>query len=348
MKYQEEPLYAEKYRSAYFRGIEQLIDKRYETARHDRETAWADFPAHLEEHRRRVVELLGWPLCEYRHEIPEVKCELLSDEETYRLYRMTVFALPDVPFCGLFFMQKEDSPRPLVVSLHGNEGTPELCSSVIGPSYNYNEMTQRLVRQGVHVYVPQTLMWNVSKYGAPYDRQKTDTMLKHLGGSIDSLEIYFIMKALDYLCTLSEVKPEAIGACGLSYGGFFSLLLMAIDTRICSAISSARFVDIDFEMERLKTRGNCVDIWYGSARELTLVELAMLCWPRKLFISMARGDSLVPYSLAEKACAELAGRTEGQTDVSFYEFLPFEGDHEFSWDETPINKMMSILNSQTY
>ena len=343
MKYRETPLFSERYRAEYYEGIQRVIEERYERAREERTAAWRDFPGRMEEHRRRAAMTLGWPLTEYQAGAPEARYELLSREEGYSVYRLTVYPLPGLPFSGLLFLREGDAARPLAVALHGNEGTPEMCAEVAGPSYNYNRMTERLLDCGVHVYSPQTLMWKKETWGAAYDRRGVDEALKYLGGSVDGLEIYCVRKALDALCQRGDVDNGALGACGLSYGGLYAMLLAAVDTRVRAVLSAGRFVDSDFEMNRLRRGGDTQDVWFGSALHLTLVEMAMLCWPRTLIVSMARGDRLVPFELAEKAMEEVRERTEGVDDGSWVRFLPFEGEHEFDRSDAPIEELMSAL-----
>ena len=58
---------------------------------------------------------------------------------------------------------------------------------------------------------------------------------------------------------------------------------------------------------------------------------------------MAMGDQIVSYSLAEKAMTELAPRIASTAGEGWFEFLPFEGDHEFCPDDGPIRALAADL-----
>ena len=79
-----------------------------------------------------------------------------------------------------------------MIAQHGGLGTPELCSTLFEgeTSYNYKDMTQRILKHDVNVFAPQMLLWEKESYGIDYDREYIDAVLKMLGGSITALEIY--------------------------------------------------------------------------------------------------------------------------------------------------------------
>ena len=276
------------------------------------------------------------------HAVPSASKTLLAEEEGFDLYRVQIEVMPGVPFAGLLFLQKGEGTRPLVLSVHGKEGTPEIAGSVLGETYNYNEMTMRLLRQGVHVFAPQLMLWNVEMYGAPYDRKAMDEQLRHLGGSMTALEVLCLKKSIDYVCALPQVDAQRIGMCGLSYGGFYTLLTMAMDTRIRAGISCARFADVDFDIHHIRVNGGVQEVWQDSAAHFTHVEMAMLCWPRMLCLSLAKDDPLIEFPMACKAWEELQRRTASQKG-EWLRFVPFEGVHEFPPDDEEILRLVREL-----
>lgn len=263
--YIEAPVDSEVYRAQYRDGIYALIGRRYEEARARRLNGWASFPEGREEYKREVTKLLGWPLTQKRGDAPKAMLAPLFEEGGVRVLRARIEALPGVYMTGALFL-RDGGARPFVMALHGKEGTPELCASLLGDSSNYNDMARRLVARGANVFAPQLLLWNADRFGAPYDRARADEALKHTGGSIVALELYCLMRCLD--CALNEgwADIDHIGACGLSYGGFYALGLMAMDERVRAAVSAARFTDIDFERSRVWSGGLADMSWFGSAR----------------------------------------------------------------------------------
>ena len=179
--------------------------------------------------------MLGWPLVGFStKKLSNVKSELLSEEDGYEIYRMQFEILEGVNLTGLFFKQSVYEKKPLVIVQHGGHGTPEQLSGMYGNTANYNDMLKRVRRYGVHVFAPQLLLWR-DEYNVPFDRRAIDGRLKRVGSSITAIEVFGIMRILDYFEYQEYVS--CFGMVGLSYGGFYPLYTAAVDTRIKSAIS---------------------------------------------------------------------------------------------------------------
>ena len=137
---------------------------------------------------------------------------------------------------GILFVRGKDHKRPLVIAQHGGLGTPEMCSGFFD-SENYNDMTRRILQKGVNVFCPQLYLWDQQRFGrGTPDRTSLDNSLKHMGSSIAAVELDGLMKCIDWLSGLSWVDAERIGMIGLSYGGFYTLYLTALDKRIKAAL----------------------------------------------------------------------------------------------------------------
>ena len=98
-------------------------------------------------------------------------------------------------------------------------------------------MTRRILKNDVHVFAPQLLIWCPERYKLPFERVDIDRDLKQVGSSITAIEIYSIQKALDLFSEKPYIDEERIGMIGLSYGGFYTLFTAACDKRIKSCIS---------------------------------------------------------------------------------------------------------------
>ena len=108
--------------------------------------------------------MLGWPLTEIEnHKVSSVAMAMLSEEDTYRIYRVTMEVLDGLKMTGLFF-QKKAGVKPMVIVQHGGYGTPELISNFYGDTSNYNDMLERVLKQDVHVFAPQLLLWQGESY----------------------------------------------------------------------------------------------------------------------------------------------------------------------------------------
>ncbi len=337
LKYQEEVTAATPLRKAYLDSIGRLIDERQTQFMCKREERCADIVRNRDAAKQQFIEMLGWPLTQARSPVKSVKEEQLASDDGIQIVRMTFEIFDDFYYYGVLFRHGEEQ-LPLVISQHGAEGSPERCSGLLtGGSSNYNDMTQRIVSQHVNVFAPQMLLWNQEQYGIDYNRQDIDARLRRLGGSITALELYCLQCCMDYLEQQTYIQKGKMGMCGLSYGGFYTLFTAAIDERIKSAISCSFF------NERAKHLKNDW-AWKDAAISFGDSETVLLCYPRKLYLEVGMSDDLVKFEFVEREYARLQKeiRVCGLDDA-WVEFLPFQGTHEFSWDDRPIEEMVCLL-----
>ncbi len=338
MTYTELPELAECFRQEYVNSVEKLIQKKYEEASAERKKFAKSIKGHEDEYRMKLVHQLGWPLTEYfsegdrKKEIPKVKKHFVIKEADYHIYRLQIEIFPEFWYYGLFFVKEDGKKRPLVISQHGGQGTPELCSTIYEEgSSNYNDMTRRIMEYDVNVFVPQMLLWEMPKYGAAYDRHLIDNQLKRLGGCITALELFCLMRSIDYLSGLSENDIHKMGMVGLSYGGMFTLHMAALDVRLKTAVSCSYFCDRFYENWNDWT-------YYGSAYHFLDAETAMLVHPRKIHLAMGDTDQLFS---AEKSQQEFEKVSDAYEDeLSWIDLTIFEGEHEFMKENDLIDKMM--------
>ena len=337
MKHVETSNAGEVFRKEYLNSVERLIRQKNEEAVRERERYAKQFRGHEEEYRLELVRQLGWPLNEYfakkegELSVPEVKKTFVTKEEDISIYRLQLEVFPEFWYYGILFAKEDGKKRPLVISQHGGQGTPELCSSLYEEgSDNYNDMTQRLLQYDVNVFAPQMLLWNIPQYRVSYDRDLLGNQLKRLGGSITAMELTCLMRSLDYLLTLEVVDATKIGMAGLSYGGMYALHMAALDVRLKSTISCSYFCDRFHE--------NWTDWTYqNSAYHFQDAETAMLVYPRKLHLAMGDKDHLFSW---EKSCQEFERIKQIYADdLSWIDLTIFHGDHEFIKDDTLLEKL---------
>ncbi len=322
------------YKQKYLSDIEGLIEARQKSALDNRKEYVKDIFKDPEKYREDFRKLLGYPLCgEKRRQAPKVTSQKLSEEEGYTIYRMQYEIVDGVTMTGLFFRMNSDEKRPLVIVQHGGEGTPEAISGVYGFTSNYNDMLQRVIRYGVHAFAPQLLLWTERKYGIPFDRYELDSRLKSVGSSIAALEIYGIMRALDYFEALDEVGN--FGMVGLSYGGFYTQCVTALDVRIRSAISCSYF-------NQRKKYPHPDWTWFDSMNRLGDAELACLAYPRRLCIELGKQDDLFGCEDGVAEFARLKDLCEA-VGTDWIDLILYEGGHEFCKDDMPIKRLIEDI-----
>lgn len=336
MKYVESQEKSKEFKEGYVNGFYALINELQEEADKGRAEYAKNIFDEPEKYREDFRKILGWPLTGYvEKEIPTVRSEKLSDEDEYTIYRMHIDILPKLTLTGLFYKQKGDGKKPLVIAQHGALGTPELISGFCenGYTHNYNDMLLRIVDKGVHVFAPQLLLWNADKYGVKYSRELIDSRLKDFGGSVTAVEIHGIMRVLDYFETQDYVGN--FGMVGLSYGGFFTLYTTALDTRIKSAISCSFF-------SRHERNPRCDWGFFGIANKFNDAEIACLAYPRHLCLQMGKDDFFWDSKYTLTAFDELKSYCK-KVGTNWVDLIMFEGTHEFYKGDEPIERLVKDI-----
>lgn len=337
MEYREEMQVAKSYKQNYLHGIEHIINQRQREAEEIRASYTKNIFEASADYREALKKMLGWPLVGHTADsLPRVVTEKLADEATHSIYRMQFEILDEVVMSGLFFKAKVDEKRPLAIVQHGGAGTPELISGIYGGTDNYNDMLEMVVRHGVHAFAPQLLLWD-EKYKVPFDRNAIDARLKRVGSSITAVEIYGIIRILDYFESQSYV--ENFGMVGLSYGGFYTLFTAAVETRIQSAVSCSFF--------NTRDRIGWSDwTWQNSAEKFDDAEIACLVYPRKLYLEVGDADELFDCKYAIESFEKLKKLCK-KVGTDWVELTVFEGNHEFCKDDARIERFISDLLSKS-
>ena len=294
---------AQPQREEYLDGLNKLIAKLREDSEAKREAYMnpESYHANPEKYRKDYYEMLGWPLTEYSGNlpIPNVRKVYVASDDRGDIYRMQIEVLDGLWFYGMYFVPKGKSEEKtgLVIMQHGGGGSPELCSDIVGDN-NYYNMTTRILDRGVRVFCSQILCWRRVVIPEPpvivlpeFNRHKIDIALKQMGSSIQAVETYAIMRCLDYLCSLPEVDETKIGMTGLSYGGFYTMMVTAAEPRIVSAYSSCAMNDrFKYDWEDWS--------WKNSGNTFTDERVCALCAPRRFYGEVGTQDAVFTYDTA--------------------------------------------------
>lgn len=322
-------------KAAYRDGLDSLIRAREEQYAAIRKAACQDIFVNGEEHRRKYCEMLGWPLTETgKRDVPAMSSEILGTEGDYEISRMRIAVLDGVTLTGLFFRYVPEDAQPFVIAQHGGAGTPELISGFYdGNTYNYNDMVERLMPHKVHIFAPQLLLWNVENYGEPYDRKVVDARLKRVGSSITAVEVYAIMRVLDW----AQTRYSSFGMIGLSYGGFYTLFTTAADTRIRSAVSCSFFSK---RQEYAWTDWT----WTNAAALYDDAEIACLSYPRRMCVQMGDHDNLFVIEHTRTEAERVREYCcDAGVEEDWFDCMVFDGTHELYKGEEAIARMVDDL-----
>ena len=334
------------YRMAYAEGVRKVVEKRRAKADAARQ-AYASpekVAANPEQYREALRRMLGWPLTEASRPMPKVTiCEEKMIAPGILMQRVQIETLPDLPFYGLLLIpQNRKEKMPLVISQHGGWGTPEQTANIHQPN-KYKSMTLRPAQAGCVVFAPQLLLWLEAEemegrvaYGLAHHRGQREHELRQLGGSIVALEVHSIMNAIDWLSTLPEVDGSRIGMMGISYGGFYTQMTAAVDTRIKAAVSNAFF------NERYRYCWHDFS-WFDSAYQMLDAEICALIAPRAFCIHVGTEDKVFDYEGAVQEFERLKPFFEAQNASAQLRFILSDVNHTLTDSGEEMEFLMNHL-----
>lgn len=140
-------------------------------------------------------------------------------------------------------------------------------------------------------------------------RTKESTLAKTLtvlGMSWPGLVAWDDMRTVDYLVTRPEVDPARIGCVGVSFGGWRSLFLTALDTRIAAGCVVGFMSTIRSMLRRHVDTHSWVHFVPGLHRHLDLPDVLTLAAPRPVLVQQCRRDGLFPLDGMEAAVKTIA------------------------------------------
>ena len=310
-------------RKEYLDGVKAWVEERKTFCAKQRETRILSEEKELL--RAEYIKTLGYPLTEYELESKEsVTCqaEQIVDGKNIKIYRLQLLVRKGLKLYGMLFVpEKLSDKNALIFALHGAKGSPETIGAVGSDSTNYNTFVRRLLKDNCVVFAPQTLIWNEVHEGDSYDRTALDFSLKQCGGSIVSLELFCLKRALDYFCEQSWIDSGRIGVAGMSYGGMYTLALSSIDTRVRATLCCGYFND--------RTNIRFSD-WahFGQGCVCLDAEQAMLILPRDLYIEVGEKDATFPIEFAVKEIEKLQRYAEKKGQSKHLTVHIHEGGHE--------------------
>lgn len=335
-----------KWRNDYLKELLGFIAKEKEQADKERRKYFSPSFASVEAYEADTVKfreeykrMLGIPYFD-RFEAPTEPVEKyeVAEDTLSRIYRVRVPIVKGLKMYGILFLVDSGGKAPLVIHPHGGHGTPERTYGFF--SEGYHEMVRRFLLRKVSIFMPQLLLWVPETDGDQYNRFNVDMNLKQLGTSLAGLEVYSIQKAIDWLVGEEGVDPERIGMAGLSYGGYYTLLTTAADTRIKAGYVSGAYKDSFLHNDR----DDATDMTFeGAARKFLDNEFIKLICPRPLFIEAASDDYYFDAEASRLRSFEAAETYDSLGIRDRFKFRIFEGIHEYPRDDEGLDFVLEHL-----
>jgi hypothetical protein len=108
------------------------------------------------------------------------------------------------------------------------------------------------------------------------------------------VEVWFGIRALDYLCSRPEVDKERIGMTGRSGGGSYSWTVAALDDRVKVIAPIAGITDLQNQVVDGCVAGHCDCMFFVNTYRWDFPQLAALIAPRPLLLGNSDKDGIFP------------------------------------------------------
>jgi len=253
----------------------------------------ADWEARRGEYRRELQEMLGlWPEPE-RTDLKPVTTGKLEAAE-FTVEKLYFQAMPRLYVtANLYLPKKLAGPAPAILYMCGHSRV--ITNKVsCGNKANYQHHGEWFARNGYVCLVIDTV-----QYGEIQGRHRGTYSdgrwwWNSRGYTPAGVEAWFGIRALDYLCTRSEVDKERIGMTGRSGGGAYTWTVTALDDRVKVAAPMAGITDLQNQVVDGCVEGHCDCMFFVNTYRWDLPQLAALVAPRPLLIGNSDKDRIFP------------------------------------------------------
>lgn len=216
--------------------------------RPDAET-WEEEAGKLRQTVLDEVIIKGVP-AEWRSGEPDVAWkEVIETGKGYRIRKLTYRALPGLVIPALLY-EPDHLPEmaPGVLNLNGHVGPP-------GKAVDYKQVRcVNLARRGMVALSPEWLCFG--ELQGPGYQHNNASYLDLCGVAGISVFYLAMSRALDVLLARDHIDPERVAVTGLSGGGWQTIILAALDTRVRLAVPNAGYIGLDSRINHRADRGD--------------------------------------------------------------------------------------------
>ncbi|WP_162463355.1 alpha/beta hydrolase family protein [Paenibacillus psychroresistens] len=334
----KEPLESsEAYRVVHYRQLESWLNLELEAAESKRtryfQPDYKDTQTYirsLTSYRDKLLDTVGYPPLLLQSANMHVREEFIGEDPYCRMSRLFIPVADGMECYGIFMTPKQGvAPFPLMMVIHGGGGAPELVCNLEKTS-NYAEAGKKFIQEGYAVFAPLLIFKTEIESEIPNRvHYILDQKAKLIGTSLVAIQLWKLQQGLSYLLTKPEIDKNKVGVAGLSYGGFYSLLLAAIEPRIGWCISSC------YLNQREAVNRNRPDEfmdwnWQGALLLFSDVEIIGLICPKTCIIEVGCQDDLFLIDGARIVAEQASKHYERLQLEDQFHYIEFEGGHEFN------------------
>lgn len=249
----------------------------------------------------------------------------------------------------LLIPEKTVGPRPAMICLPGHgRGIDEITGIVekgqddeSAQSYQHNFALQ-CVRQGYVTLALEMIGFGHRRDPAARKRGAGASSCMPaagaalmLGESMVGWRVWDVVRAIDFLTSLSDVDSAKISLMGISGGGTVSLYAAALDERVACAMLSCSYCTF---RDSIFSVSHCIDNYVpGILNWFEVADLAALIAPRLLFCEAGAADDIFPEPGVREAFEEARRSYEAMKaggNLSLHVFQAghvFDGRQAFPW-----------------
>ncbi|MGH9326289.1 MAG: alpha/beta hydrolase family protein [Terriglobia bacterium] len=198
-----------------------------------RAAAWTAEEARLRQHVLNDIAFQGWPKA-WINSSPIF--EPMGSIETDGKYRLLKFRYEIVPgFWSTALLYEPEHVRGKVPAILNVDGH-------FRPGKAEEWVQKRCINFAKRGILALNLEWfGYGEMAVPYDSHDYGAHLDLVGANVLGLFYLAMRRGLDYLASLPEVDITRLGVTGLSGGGWQTIVLGALDTRVKVAVEDAGF-----------------------------------------------------------------------------------------------------------
>ena len=115
-----------------------------------------------------------------------------------------------------------------------------------------------------------------------------------IGYSPAAVECWNGIRAIDYLCTRSDVDPDKIGVTGISGGGAATFWIAAADDRVKVAVPVSGMADLEYYVKQKGVNSHCDCMFLHNTYQWDWTTIAALVAPRPMLFANSNKDPIFP------------------------------------------------------
>ena len=277
-----------------------------------------------EQRTREMREMLG--LLPFPQKTPlNIQITGTIDRPEYTIEKIAFESLPKFYVTANLYIPKDrPGPLPTVVYVCGHAMNP------YGAKTAYQRHGATLAKHGYVAMIidPIQISETVGLHHGIMNQEMYDWYSK--GYTPAGVEVWNVIRALDYLETRPEVDPDRFGITGRSGGAAMSWFSAAIEPRLRVVIPSMGISTYAANLTHNTQQYHCDCMFTINSRRHDMIHQGALIAPRPLFMVHGREDRLFPvpgFTEFEKEVGELY---ESYGDRERFKNLVVEGAHSDS------------------